>query len=592
MKITNLAIVAHIDHGKTTLSKKLIEAFYNKNIQIESIDDLSVEKEKGITVRSQCYLLYQDKNHIVNLIDTPGHIEFKNQVIKFINIVNVVLLLIDPVEGLKCQTEAYLKEIQNKKIDYFIVYTKIDRIKDKDVLQERINNINKEVNYHKKYYLTSSYQNIGFDDIVSDIINLNTVKLEGSNNKLLNITEGGMGTLVGTCYFAKGTSTKLEGVYFANIKKPIKIIYTYRKTPFNQIKINQIYDGDIVNIVFHIKNINLLNGDKFELKPFKEDISNFSSASKIVVFSIFPVNVESLKNLSDKLLLLCHLDSISIEPIFHQTFGGGFEVYCSGAMYIEILKERLLSEFDIETFTDLPQVVYTFTVNHKGKEISTQRPYWLNLKRIDGNITEVKEPFVKTNISVKILPHLTEYQTLAMLKDTYRAEIINSYSNSFDMFEIELFLPISVMNATFFQRMMNMYSGYFSAITDNIIEYKPINFVKVTFSVHTTFVDSFENVIEFSCAKEYVDRVVNILKESSSECLFSYAIRGYVNNRCIKSVAVKAYRKDVTQHLYGGDFTRKQKLLRKQSEGKKVQKQKGLVFVDRNSLVKVLKKTK
>ena len=550
---SNIGIVAHIDHGKSTLTQHILNRF-GILIGIKDIDNLSVEQERGITVRSQYYCL-QETPHKINLIDTPGHVDFKQQVIKFLSCLNLILLLVDAREGIKAQTSVYYNHIKNLKIPFILCITKIDKVEKGEKPHPSIKKITGQI----ATLNISCYTGEGLEEVIEYIKNYSPSNAP-KNGRVLSIVSKNIEGLRLLVYSGESILKQNKNIYLSENSIKIRFIQlnTHKKIP-----IQTLQKYDIAEIVIPVKNI----GKDISFvshTPVKMPIADHGN---IIRLNIFPVEEKDLKEMLEAIKIISILDNITMEPIFIPFMGGGASIFVNGPMYSSILLERLKSEFNLNCVIHNTRSKYivdgveTYSVTEKIKQV--QEMYFP--VEFKGLTHVFKELLIKNRILIETI----------------------------DKDNIKGLIPLSSLDENFINNLLSITSGYVEMNYDiTKPEYIDIEYSVITFSIHNSQLDSFTEIVPELYAEKKISDIVNLLYVACERQPFAYSVRGYKNNRCIKSLTIKNFAKDVTAHLYGGDVTRKQKLLKKQAKGRAKIKSSTDVKLSRKSYIQGVIKSK
>lgn len=553
MNVKNISIVAHVDHGKTKLTERILEIF---GFTAE-VDDLSVEKNRGITVRSQYFCIQNNSHGVINIVDTPGHIEFQSQVVKFLNCIDLVVFVVDCVEGMKPQSVIYLQIIRKLSIPYILVVNKIDKLSNQQPISASISELD---DYVASFHI-SAKNNINISPLVDFIkeyqpankrINapeILAMSLKPAEGLKLIIYTGHLQLKSKKQYYCGKTAVKLRNINRIEAKR---------------VEIQQSLTGDIVEATISSKHLREAFATNITEQPNPQKTIN---DSHIVKISVFPVDEERYEDLCDALLIISILDALVIEKVFYPLFGPGIDVCIPGPMYTSILKDRLFEEFDIVAVVYTSKIKYLIDGSHR---------YYTDGLQIKSS---VKEPF----LLIKFICKSSILKDLLLKHRAQMVDIQNDY--------ILCHMPISGLSTAFMDEVYTLTSGIV-IVEYNIsdISYYDMQYDILTFTVHTTKIDSLSDISPREESLERVNKIVDILHPACQRQPFPYSIRGMVNNRCVKSINIRNYAKDVTAHLYGGDVTRKQKLLRKQSKGRSKQKESTTISISRKDLIKSIKK--
>ncbi len=586
--IRNFCIIAHIDHGKSTFSNKIINICNKKNIKkkLNLLDSMELEKEKGITIKAQSINLkykYKKKNYNLNLVDTPGHIDFNNEVSKSLYICEGAILLIDASKGIQSQTLNNYKIAKKLNLKIIIVINKID-IKNLNI--NKIENQIKDIlKIKQKIFKCSSKTGYGIKKIIKNIIkNIPHPKSNVKKPLKALIVDSYFNNYLGTFLLIKIYNGKIK------IKDKIKIInydkkfYYIENIIVNSIKKkkkNILKSGEIGWISCNIKNFNknpigktltLYNNNKIKnikIKKIKPQI----------FVSIFPkknTNFKYLKKSIKKLNLNDSSFTYKLEK--SNILGYGYRCGFLGILHIEIIKERLKREYKIKTLITNPNI--TFKIKKKNNEIL----YSNNIDEISNlNIKYIKEPIVKCKI-ISIYKHIGKIINLCIKKRSNIENIIYLKNNVI----IKVKIPLLEIIINFNDKIKSLTQGY-SSFNYKKYKYKKSKIVILKILINNLLISNLSTLIHINNIKKESKRRINIIKKNIKKQLFDIDIKVLCNNKIIHKTKIKALRKNVINKCYGGDISRKKKLLNKQKLGKKKMKKIGKIYISNKIFSKILK---
>lgn len=568
--IRNFAIIAHIDHGKSTLSNKIIEICNN---EIYEMDDMELEKEKGITIKSKARRLsyrYKGEEYVLNLVDTPGHVDFQYEVQKSLYTVNVVILLIDATKGIESQTLSnyYLaKEMTNLKI--IIVINKIDSVNsDIEMCKKQIINIlGIDIEATKIFYI-SGKDGQGVKELVEEgIINTN-VHPKGLNSNPLQtlIFDSWYDNYLGIIlliYVAEGRISKKD--ILVTISNNIKIEalkFGYMEKTMTEVDI--LNSGEVGYLVTGIKEPNILKiGDTLihRNQPKTPPLPGFKNIKPVVFCSLYPERqdqyLDAKKNL-EKLNL--NDSSFSFEAEKSDVFGMGFRAGFLGLLHMEIILERLSREYNIQFIVTVPNVIYRLKVKGEkdAKYISNASDF-----PTPDKIEVIEEQIVLVTI-VTIQQYIGAVKELCLAKRGMYDE-----ENFLDERVVLVFrIPLGEIILDFQDTLKSITSGY-ASYTYEFLNFEPASLVKLDFLINGQNVSELSCIVHKTKAEEIARARCTKLKENIPRGQVEIRIQAALNGKVIASERIAPYLKDVTAKCYGGDITRKNKLWDKQKEGKK-----------------------
>ncbi len=590
--IRNFSIIAHIDHGKSTLSDRIIEIC--KKIKIKKkesriLDNLEVEKEKGITIKSQSVCLNYKINNIkykLNLIDTPGHIDFTYEVFKSLYCCEGAILLIDVSKGIQSQTINNYNIAKKLKIKIIVVINKIDLLyKDIKKVKCQINNI---LNIKEKnILLCSSKKGIGIKNIIINIIKY--IPEPKGDIKLP------LQAIIIDCYFdnylgifclikiINGYINKNNLIKIIGIKEKFKIKTIHVYNPFKK-EINHLNCGEVGWISFNMKKINFINPIGKTIIKYKNKTNKLSFLKKIkpqIYASIYPdknKNYLILKNSLKKLNL--NDSSLYFEPEKSNFLGNGFKCGFLGILHLEIIKERLKKEYNLNIFISLPTVIY---------KIITKRNNYIYIYDINtfpkkNEIKEIQEPISICNI-ISPQKYIGKIIELCISKRGKQKKIIYYNNNNvYILYEI----PTYEIIINFNDKIKSISQGY-ASFEYKFKKYKKSNINLLEIKINNYKIENFSQLIHKKNIKKYSKNLIDIIKKNLYKQQFEIKIQAIYNNKIIYTYKINSLRKNVISKCYGGDITRKKKLLEKQKKGKKKLKKIGNILISKKIFLKIIK---
>ncbi|MFI4853187.1 MAG: translation elongation factor 4 [Candidatus Makana argininalis] len=593
--IRNFSIIAHVDHGKSTLSDRIIQICDGLNIREmppRVLDSMEIEKERGITIKSQSATLYYNykntKIYQLNLIDTPGHIDFSYEVSRSMFACEGVILLIDATQGIEAQTltNYYLALKMHLKI--ITVINKIDLPNaDIDKVLKNIKNI-LGINY-SDVILCSSKTGYGVNKIIKRIIEYIPFPSGNINAPLQAlIIDSWFDNYLGVTSLIRIKNGKLQLGNKIKIMSTGKVYKVKKMGIFTPKKknINFLNCGEVGWLSCSIKNINGSPvGDTITLesKPSFNSLPGFKKAKPMVYTSLFPIDSKNYKKFKTSLEKLSLNDaSLFYESEKSNILGFGFRCGFLGMLHMEIIKERILREYNISIINTLPSVTYQIIKNNK--EIQ----YIDNPSKINNlnYIYKFREPIAKCNI---LLPkkYLGKIISLCEFKRGVKKNIFYIENQIKLTYEIPMYYVI----IDFFDQLKSNSCGY-ASLDYNFIKFKTSDIVKVDILINNKKIDSLSILIHRSNAIDYGRKLVNKIKNIIPRHQFNIPIQIVIGSNVILRSNVKQLRKNVLSKCYGGDISRKKKLLKKQKEGKKKMKYLGNVNISKNVFINILKTNK
>ena len=590
-RIRNFCIIAHIDHGKSTLADRLLEATQTvsgRDMQSQLLDNMDLERERGITIKSHAIQMdYTNggKEYILNLIDTPGHVDFSYEVSRSISACEGALLIVDASQGIEAQTISNLYLALEHNLEIIPVLNKIDLpgANPEEVTDQIVDLIGCSPD---DVIHASGKEGIGIIDILEAIIErvpAPTGDPEAPLQALIfdSVYNSFRGIEV---YFRvmHGTIKKGDKVKFVNTGKE------YGADEIGVLKLEQEAKEEISagNVGYLISGIKVAKevkvGDTITQveNPCQESIKGFEEVKPMVFAGIYPVETtdyEELRNSMEKLQL--NDASLVWEPETSVALGFGFRCGFLGMLHMEIIQERLEREFDMTVITTVPSVQF-HAVYGDGRTININSPSEMP---DPGSIDYIEEPFISAQIITKA-EFVGPVISLCMDK---RGEIKNQVYLTSDRVELSFELPLAEIVFDFFDKLKTISRGY-ASLDYELIGYKKSNVVKLDIMLNGDPVDALSAVVHRDKSYEWGKRLCEKFKELVPRQMFEIAIQASIGQKIIARETVKALRKNVLAKCYGGDITRKRKLLEKQKKGKKRMRQVGNVEIPQEAFMAVL----
>ncbi len=589
--IRNFSIIAHIDHGKSTLSDRIIEICTGKKIhknQQRILDSMELEKEKGITIKSQSVQLkYKYKNIIYtfNLIDTPGHTDFTYEVSRSLYICEGALLIIDATQGIQAQTIANYNIAKKLNIKIIPIINKIDLVNKN--LKKIIQQIQNLLNIKKtKIILCSAKKNIGIKKILINIIN--KIPYPKGKKKLplqALIIDSYFDNYLGTFLLIKinnGYLKKNEKIKLIDKNKQYNVENIYVNTPKKK-NCKYLKCGEVGWISCNIKKINYINIGNTITKynnPAKTKIIEFKNITPKIYAGLYPnENKNFIKFRTSLKKLSLNDSSLTFQQENSPIFGFGFRCGFLGKLHLEIIKERLEREYNLNIIITLPTVTYKI-INKNNKKIYINNPIQLPTK---NEIKEIKEPISICNI-ITPSKYLGNIIKLCIEKRGTQKKILFTDKNVSLTYE----LPTSEIITNFSSKIKSISRGY-ASFEYSFKKYKKSDIVLSEIMINKKKIDGFSILIHKKNIFKYSKNIIEIIKNNIQKQQYEINIQALCNNKIISKCCVKALRKNVTSKCYGGDISRKKKLLQKQKEGKKRMKKIGNIFISQEIFLKTMK---
>jgi GTP-binding protein LepA len=591
--IRNFSIIAHIDHGKSTLADRLIQATIlvpERQWRAQILDTMDLERERGITIKSNTitlpYVAADGQEYELNLIDTPGHVDFSYEVSRALASCEGVLLLIDASQGVEAQTLANLYLAMEHDLEIIPVINKIDLPQaDIDGAKEQIK---RELGLDPEgAILCSAKEGIGIEAVLEAIVGripppqgrpdapLTALIFDANYDSFrgsvvsLRVFEGRVkpGDLIR--FMSTGNAYKVEEVG----------IFSLARLPQPELTA-----GDVGYLMASIKTVRDTKiGDTITLDvgPAEASLPGFKEPKPVVFASIYPVSNDDYQALADSLEKYQLNDAaIVFQKDSSAALGQGFRCGFLGLLHLEIVQERLSREFGQSLIMTVPGVRYEFTITD-GRVLAVDNPqHYPDPTRIQATA----EPYIRATIMVP-----ERYVGAVMKLCTERRGENLQFSHPLPgRVELQYDLPLAEVIIDFYDKLKSVTQGYGSFDYD-LIGYRPSDLVKLDILLNSEKVDALSMIVHRGRAREWAVRVCERLKEEIPRQQFKIAIQGAIGGKIIARETISAFRKDVTAKCYGGDITRKRKLLEKQREGKKRMKMVGQVTIPQSAFVAVLK---
>ena len=588
--IRNFCIIAHIDHGKSTLADRILEltgAIEKRELKEQMLDSMDLERERGITIKLNAVQLtynYNGEDYNLHLIDTPGHVDFSYEVSRSLAACEGAILVVDAAQGIEAQTLANLYLALDNNLAIIPVINKID-LPSADV--ERVTEELEMLGFDKEdIVLTSAKNGIGIKELVEKVIE-KVPSPKGDINKPLQglIFDSIFDPYKGIVVSMRVVNGKIK---VGDIIRMMETNATYEVLSINtstpkEVKKKELVAGEVGFISASIKNISDVKvGDTITLdsNPADSPLPGYKPMKSMVFCGVYPIDTSKFEDLREALEKLKLNDaSLIFEPETSSALGFGFRCGFLGLLHMDIIKERVTREFNIDLIMTAPSVVYE-TVLTSGEVIMVDSPNKLPDK---SKVREVREPYIKTNI---FTPKDYIGSIMKLCQDK-RGIYLNMEYIDTTRVNIHYELPLSEIVYDFFDKLKSYTKGY-ASFDYEVIGYKPSDLVKMDILLNGDVVDALSVIVNKDFAYRRGRSVVEKLKESIPRQLFEVPIQAALGNHVIARSTVKALRKDVLAKCYGGDITRKRKLLEKQKEGKKRMKQIGSVELPQEAFMSVL----
>ena len=592
LNIRNFCIIAHIDHGKSTLADRLLQAtnsISEREFKNQMLDDMDLEKERGITIKSkaiQMKFLRSNIEYTLNLIDTPGHVDFSYEVSRSIAACEGALLIVDAAQGIQAQTISNLYLALDNDLEILPIINKIDLPSaEPEVVKDQIVDL---IGCSKDEILeVSAKTGQGIDKILDSVIDrIPHPKGDSESQLQAMIFDSVYNPFRGIeAYFKifngkiqKGDKVKFIATgkeYFAEEIGVLKINKEPKKT---------LSTGEVGYIISGIKNANEVKvGDTITStnNPSKDAILGFEDVKPMVFAGIYPVDTDDYEELRVSMEKLQLNDaSLTFSPESSVALGFGFRCGFLGMLHMEIIQERLEREFEMNVITTVPNVSY-FANNKKGDKIIINNP---SDYPDPSTLDYVEEPYINAQIITKA-DFVGPVMNLCIEK---RGVLKNQVYLTTDRVELTFDIPLSEIVFDFYDKLKSISKGY-ASFDYHPIDYRISNLSKLDILLNGDHVDALSALVHkdnsFTLGKKLCQKLKSLIPRQQ----FDIAIQSAIGSKIISRETVKAVRKDVTAKCYGGDITRKRKLLEKQKKGKKRMKQVGNVEIPQNAFLSVLK---
>lgn len=589
--IRNFCIIAHIDHGKSTLADRLLER--TKTIQItegQMLDNMDLERERGITIKSHAiqmaYKAKDNQSYILNLIDTPGHVDFSYEVSRSIAACEGALLVVDATQGVQAQTISNLYMAIEHDLEIIPVINKIDmpNAMPDEVEDEIIDLIGCD---RSDIIRASGKTGEGVDDILEAVVArvphpIGDVDAPAQALIFDSMFNSFRGVIV-LCKVINGTIKKGERVKFFNTDME----YTADEVgvlKMDMVPCNTLSSGEVGYIISGIKNATEVKvGDTVTsvMNPCKEAVAGFQEVKPMVFAGLYPIDPNDYENLRASLEKLQLNDaSLTFSPESSIALGFGFRCGFLGLLHMEIVQERLDREFNMDVITTVPNVSY-MVYDKQGNQAEVHNPSGLPDQTL---IDHIEEPYIRATI-ITAAEYIGPIMKLCLDK---RGELINQEYVSGNRVELHFMIPLGEIVIDFYDKLKSISKGY-ASFDYHIDSFRPSKLAKLDILLNAEPVDALSTLTHESNAVNFGRRMCEKLKELIPRQQFDIAIQAAIGAKIVARETVKQVRKDVTAKCYGGDVSRKRKLLEKQKQGKKRMKQVGNVQVPQKAFLAVLK---
>ncbi len=593
--IRNFCVIAHIDHGKSTLSDRLLEftkTISERDMQSQALDDMDLERERGITIKSHAIQMYYDHTNgerfVFNMIDTPGHVDFSYEVSRSIAACEGALLLVDATQGIQAQTISNLFLALEHELEIIPILNKIDM--EAAMIEEVSDQIIELIGCKKEdIVLASGKTGIGIQDIMNAVVE-RVPAPKGDPEAPLE------------CLVFDSVFNSFRGIiaYYrimnGTLRKGDKVRFVYTGNDYNADEIGilqmtlmpkmELQAGDVGYIITGVKSAKEIKvGDTITkaTRPCLEGVKGFEEVKPMVFAGVYPIDNDDFEDLRDSLEKLQLNDaSLVFEPESSAALGFGFRCGFLGMLHLEIVTERLRREFDQDIIVTIPNVSYfAKTTKRDAEEFIVRQPAELP---DPSSLEYAKEPFINAQIITKP-DFIGSIMSLCLDR---RGFLMKQNYLTPQRVELVFEMPLAEIVFDFYDRLKSISKGY-ASFDYHPIGYRETDLVKLDIKLNSENVDAFSALVHRSKAEYVGRRMCEKLKELIPKHQFTIPIQAAIGAKIIARETISAMRKDVTAKCYGGDISRKRKLLEKQKEGKKKMRQFGKVEVPQTAFIKVLK---
>jgi GTP-binding protein LepA len=591
--IRNFSIIAHIDHGKSTLADRFIQKckmVTDREFKDQILDSMDIERERGITIKSQTiclpYTARDGKEYILNLVDTPGHVDFSYEVSRALAACEGALLLIDAAQGVEAQTLANLYLAMENDLEVIPVINKIDlpAADPEAIVQQIKNDLGLDVDHIQK---CSAKTGQGVDEVLEAVVRLLPPPKGDPDQPLQALIfdanyDPYRGTII-SCRLFQGRVKAGDTIVFMSNQAAYKVeevgLFHLTRNPQKELQA-----GQVGYILAGVKTVSdTLPGDTITLKnnPCAKALPGFREVQPVVFSSLYPISTDDYEDLATALEKLKLNDAaLSFQKDTSAALGFGFRCGFLGLLHLEVVQERLEREFDIPLILTVPTVNYHFFLQD-GTMLEVDNPaHFPDPTRIE----RTEEPYIKASI---LMPerYMGVIMTLCMER---RGENINYHYPAPGRIELTCELPLGEVIYDFYDRLKSVTQGY-GSFDYELIDYRPSELVKLDIMVNGEKVDALSQLVHRGKARERGLHACARLKEEIPRQMFKIAIQAAIGGSIVARETISALRKDVTAKCYGGDISRKRKLLEKQKAGKKRMKTVGNVDIPQSAFLAVLK---
>lgn len=590
--IRNFCIIAHIDHGKSTLADRLLEhtkTVMGKDLQDQVLDNMDLERERGITIKSHAIQMnyrHNGEDFVLNLIDTPGHVDFSYEVSRSIAACEGALLIVDASQGIQAQTISNLYMAIDNDLEIIPVVNKVDldSAKPEEVEDQIVDLLGCK---HENIIRASGKTGIGVSEILDAIVERIPAPSGDPDAPLQAlIFDSVFNPFRGIIAYFKilnGRIRKDDFVKFVNTGKQYNAeeigVLKLNLSPCNELSAGNV--GYIISGIKTSREVKVGDTITHVAKPCEKAIEGFQEVKPMVFAGVYPIETEDFENLRTSLEKLQLNDaSLTFTPESSVALGFGFRCGFLGLLHMEIVQERLGREFDMDVITTVPNVSYK-VYDKKGNEMEVHNPSGLPDPTL---IERIEEPYIRASI-ISTTDFIGPIMTLCLGK---RGELVKQDFISGNRVELVFDIPLGEIVIDFYDKLKSISKGY-ASFDYHLHDFRESKLVKLDILLNGESVDALSTLTHVDNSVSFGRRMCEKLKELIPRQQFDIAIQAAIGAKIIARETVKAVRKDVTAKCYGGDISRKRKLLEKQKKGKKRMKQIGSVEVPQKAFLAVLK---
>ncbi len=589
--IRNFSIIAHIDHGKSTIADRILEecnAVSKRDMKNQLLDNMELERERGITIKLNAVSLnykYNNDDYLLNLIDTPGHVDFTYEVSRSLKACEGAILVIDATQGIEAQTFANLFLALDNDLTIIPVINKIDlpNAEVDRVKQEIMDTLGFK---EDEILLCSGKLGTGIKELIEEVIKKVPCPKTDSNKLKALIFDSHFDPYKGVVLSVRvfdGMLKAKDKIYMMKTNASYELVDVGVHTPYEKIT-NVLKAGEVGFITGSIKSISDVRvGDTITLEndPCSMALPGYKEIKPMVYSGIYPIDSKKYEDLKEALEKLKLSDaSLSFTPEVSKALGFGFRCGFLGLLHLDIIKERIEREFNIDIIATIPSVIYEVILTN-GDTIYVDSPSKLPSKE---QIKEIKEPYIKASI---FMPSTYVGSVMELCQNKRGNYIEIEYLDKFRV-NLRYYLPLAEVVYDFFNKLKSATKGY-ASFDYEFVDSRKSDLVKLDILLNGEIVDALSVIVHKDFAYERGRVICANLKNIIPRQLFEVPIQAAIGSKVIARETVKAMRKDVLAKCYGGDVSRKRKLLEKQKEGKKKMKMIGSVELPSDAFLEVLK---